>query len=58
VLTPYEEPPRHPGLWLLQGRRLYLFYSTEARAAFARDLDGAINAAERNWPDVQRTLVR
>jgi hypothetical protein len=50
--------PGHPELWLIHGRRLYLFYSAEARAAFARDPAGAIDAAERNWPDVQRTLVR
>ena len=50
-----------PGHGTLADRRaatLYLFYSAEARAAFARDPDNAIEAAERNWPDVQRTLVR
>jgi hypothetical protein len=50
--------PGHPELWLIAGQRLYLFYSAEARAAFDRDPDGAIDAAERNWPDLQRALVR
>jgi hypothetical protein len=50
--------PGHPALWLIAEQRLYLFYSAEARAAFARDPESAIEAAERNWPAVQRTLVR
>src|SRR5689334_16496530 len=49
--------PGHPALWLIAEQRLYLFYSAEARAAFARDPESAIEAAERNWPAVQRTLV-
>jgi hypothetical protein len=50
--------PGHPSLWLIAGNRLYLFYSAEARAAFARDTGTAIEAAERNWPAVRQTLVR
>jgi hypothetical protein len=50
--------PGHPALWLIAEQRLYLFYSAEARAAFARNPETAIEAAERNWPVVQRTLVR
>ena len=49
--------PGHPALWLIAEQRLYLFYSAEARAAFARDPEAAIEAAERQWPAVQRTLV-
>ena len=45
-------------LWLIAEQRLYLFYSAEARAAFARDPEAAIEVAERNWQAVQRTLVR
>ena len=48
-------PPGNPSLWLIAEKRLYLFYSAEARAAFARDTGTAIEAAERNWPAVQRT---
>jgi hypothetical protein len=50
--------PGHPALWLIVEQRLYLFYSAEARAAFARDPEAAIEVAERHWPAVQRTLVR
>jgi hypothetical protein len=50
--------PGHPSLWLIAENRLYLFYSAEARTAFARDTGTAIEAAERNWPAVRQTLVR
>jgi hypothetical protein len=50
--------PGHPQLWLIAGQRLYLFYSAEARTAFAQHPADAIEAAERNWPELQRTLVR
>jgi hypothetical protein len=43
---------------LIVEQRLYLFYSAEARAAFARDPEAAIEAAERHWPTVRRALVR
>ena len=32
--------------------------NAEARAAFARNPENAVEAAERNWPEMQRTLVR
>ena len=50
--------PGHPALWLIVEQRLDLFYSAEARAAFASDPEAAIEAAERTWPAVQRSLVR
>jgi hypothetical protein len=50
--------PGHPDLWLIAGQRLYLFYSPEARTAFAQDPASAVEAAERNWSELQRTLVR
>jgi len=50
--------PGDPALWLIARQRLYLFYSVEERAAFARDPDAAIDAAERQWPKVRETLVR
>jgi hypothetical protein len=50
--------PGHPGLWLIAEQRLYLFYSAEARSAFAQDPASAIDAAERSWPELRRTLVR
>jgi len=50
--------PGHPELWLIAEQRLYLFYSAEARAAFARNPENAVEAAERNWLEMQPTLVR
>ena len=48
--------PGHPLFWLVTGQRLYLFYSAEDRAAFGVESQRFIEAAERNWPVVQRTL--
>ena len=48
--------PGHPRLWLIAEKRLYLFYSAAARAAFVENPDRAIDAAERHWPEVLRTL--
>ena len=48
--------PGDPRLWLVQGRRLYLFYRAEARDMFAGDAEAVIAAADLRWPSVQRTL--
>jgi hypothetical protein len=45
-----------PRLWLLAGQKLYLFYTPEARAAFAATEEATIAGADRNWPAVQLTL--
>jgi hypothetical protein len=50
--------PGHPELWLIAENQLYLFYSEAARAAFARDPDSVIEAAERHWPGVMRSVSR
>ena len=47
----------NPELWLVAHQRLYLFYSAGARKTFAANPDRAIEAAERHWPAVRRTLV-
>jgi hypothetical protein len=49
--------PGNPAIWLIAEQRLYLFYSEQARDAFEADPDGVIDAAERSWPGVRRTLV-
>jgi hypothetical protein len=49
--------PGNPLQWQIVKDRLYLFYSAQARAAFAADPDGFIAAAERRWPQVSRTLT-
>jgi hypothetical protein len=48
---------RHPRLWLIVRKRLYLFYSAEARAAFIASPGQAIDGAERHWPEVLRKLA-
>jgi hypothetical protein len=49
--------PGHPHLWFIAENRLYLFYSTDARAVFVDDPKLTIEAAERNWPEVLQTLA-
>jgi YHS domain-containing protein len=48
----------HPQFWAVVGGQLYLFYSEPARAAFAADPGRIIDAAERKWPEVARTIGR
>src|SRR4051794_16265067 len=50
--------PGHPMLWVIEEHRLYLFYSEEAREAFANDPESAIDSAERHWPEVRRNISR
>jgi hypothetical protein len=50
--------PGHPLFWLVMSERLYLFYSAEARAAFLAEPGNIIEAAERKWPEVARTIGR
>lgn len=48
--------PGHAELWTIAQERLYLFFSPSARDVFAEDPEPAIEAAERLWPSVLRTL--
>jgi hypothetical protein len=50
--------PGHPLFWSVTSERLYLFYSAETRAAFLAEPGNNIEAAERKWPDVARTIGR
>ncbi len=50
--------PGHPLVWTVVGQRLYLFYNEPARAAFVADPGRVIQAAERKWPGVARTIGR
>ena len=50
--------PGHPLFWALTGERLYLFYSSEARADFLADPGRVIAIAERKWPEVAQTVAR
>ena len=46
----------NPGIWLISGRRLFLFYDRDHHDRFAADTERVIQAADRKWPDVERTL--
>jgi hypothetical protein len=48
--------PGNPRLWLIVEDRLYLFYSPEARTAFAGNFKTIVETATRNWPSVQATI--
>lgn len=48
----------HPEIWLVAGQRLYLFYNDAARTAFAAQPERFVEAAERKWPAVQRTIAQ
>jgi hypothetical protein len=40
----------------MTGERLYLFYTRQARDAFAADAEELVAIADVKWPDVQLTL--
>jgi hypothetical protein len=48
----------NPTVWLIDGDRLFLFYSPEDRATFEADPARAITDAEARWPEVSSTLVQ
>jgi hypothetical protein len=50
--------PGHPLFWSVVGERVYLFYNAQARSAFIVDPGRYIDAAERKWPEVARTVAR
>lgn len=47
----------HPLHWAIRGKRLYLFYDAQARAAFLSDTGRILGDAERRWPEVAKTLA-
>lgn len=49
--------PGNPKVWLVVGDRLYLFYTPQAREAFAVSPETAIAAADEHWPAVEQSLA-
>jgi hypothetical protein len=49
--------PGNPRYWAVLDRRLYLFESEAARAAFAGDPAKVDAAAQAKWPELLKTLV-
>jgi hypothetical protein len=50
--------PGHPLFWAVVAERRYLFYIEQARTDFIADPGRIIEAAERKWPEVARTIGR
>jgi hypothetical protein len=48
----------NPQVWAIAGNRLYLFYSEADRKAFMDAPGRVLAAADRNWPEVIRTIGR
>jgi hypothetical protein len=48
----------HPLIWVVIAERLYLFYDSEARAAFLAEPRAIIDRATRKWPAVALTIDR
>ena len=46
----------NPGVWLITGGRLFLFYDSDRLKTFNADPERIAGAAERKWPDVLRAL--
>jgi YHS domain-containing protein len=49
--------PGNPLLWTIAGKRLYLFFNSEARDRFIADPGEASDLAEKQWPAVMSGLV-
>jgi hypothetical protein len=47
----------NPNLWAVAGGRLFLFYDGARRAKFVADPERMAGSADRQWPDVLRTLT-
>lgn len=50
--------PGNPLVWAISGDKLYLFYSDRERQAFLAAPARVLEAAERRWSVVQRTIGR
>ncbi|MET0278569.1 MAG: YHS domain-containing (seleno)protein [Pseudorhodoplanes sp.] len=49
--------PGHPDFWAIHDKKLYLFYSEDAKIEFELDPQVAILQAEANWSHVRDTLT-
>jgi YHS domain-containing protein len=50
--------PGNPEIWLVAGRKLYLFYSLETKNEFGSDPARAAAQADAKWPDVLKVLAQ
>jgi hypothetical protein len=49
--------PGHPDFWAIHDKKLFLFFSEDAKLEFDLDPQVAILQAEANWPHVRDTLT-
>ena len=49
--------PGHPDFWAIHDKKLFLFYSEDAKMEFERRSGGTALQAEANWPHVRETLA-
>jgi hypothetical protein len=54
----YDPVGINPLVWAIAGEKLYLFYSDKQRQAFLAAPARILEAAQRRWPEVQRTIGR
>ncbi len=47
----------NPRLWLINGERLYLFYTPEDRTEFANDADQVSATADSEWSRIHQRIV-
>ena len=50
--------PGHPEIWLIVGERVYLFRNNQTRDAFAAAPERFIELGQKQWPEVESTLVQ
>jgi hypothetical protein len=50
--------PGNPLVWVIANEKLYLFYSDKERQAFLAAPARVLEAADRLWPEVRRTVGR
>jgi hypothetical protein len=47
----------NPGVWLIAGEKLFLFYDSSRRDRFAADPERVVGTADRKWPEMRFTLT-
>ena len=50
--------PGNPSIWVIVGRKLYLFYSLESHDKFTDDAGRLLVRADARWGDVTKALAR
>ncbi len=50
--------PGNPEIYVVRGKRLYLFYTPTARTIWLMNADTFISQGEEHWPELKGTLAR